>query len=202
MIAKHIPQVPIDRDMRYSWKDAPEKVYAYSMGTWYDNTTPTEVIRVLEYSRKNDIRIRIFQGDRDTGRDWLCEWDVAGRVGRSTGPMQIPLLIHNSRSMGGGHIMDHCIIKITYALGGELLYKQANYHHMPMAARISDLPEYEVAVWVKNHEPDGGEQIHARFRTIREYQRWEKKMQLTIAPEIFVQRAYLEQGLPYEVKAL
>lgn len=204
MIAKHVPDnVAINRDVRYSYKDSPEQVYAVSLqGTWYENDTPKDVIRVLEFARIHKFRLRLFFGDSVTGRDWLEEWDVAGYIGRTHGPLKSPILLHNKSSSGGGIVGANSIVKITYSRGGELLYQHPKYHHMPMAARISDLPEYEVAVWVKNHEPDGGEQIHARFKTIAQYQRWEKKMQVTIAPEIFVQRAYLESGLPYEVKAL
>ena len=101
--------------------------YQIVHGTAYHIQTPAAVIRVLESSRRFNSRIRVFYGDIETGRDWCEEYDTIGTIGRSMGKIKIPLLIKNSRSMGGEAILDHCIIKITEAAGGRVLYQSKNY---------------------------------------------------------------------------
>ena len=90
-------------------------------GTTYKDETPKEVIDILERYRQSRSlgRLRLFYGSE--GRAW---GDVEeGYIGRSMGGEKIPLLIKNSRSMGGGGILDHCIVKIETAKGKRLLWK-------------------------------------------------------------------------------
>jgi len=87
--------------------------YKIINGTAYHNSTPQEVINILENARLTKKRIRLFYGDSTTGKCWNEEHDIIGYIGRSTGNIKIPLLINNSRSFGGGALLDHCIIKIT-----------------------------------------------------------------------------------------
>jgi len=93
-------------------------------GTTYKDETPKAVINLLEASRTNHTRIRIFYGDVKTGRDW-GDLPMCGTIGRSMGPIKIPLLIRTSRSTGGEGILDHCIVKITESKGGRVLYQVA-----------------------------------------------------------------------------
>ena len=53
--------------------------------------------------------------------------DVIGTIWRSTGAKQIPLLIKNSRSTGGGSILDHCILKIVDVKSKRVLYQHEKY---------------------------------------------------------------------------
>lgn len=126
----------------YFETDAHGATYQIIGGTAYHLQTPAAVIRVLENTRHNGKRIRIFYGDMETGRDWCEEYDTIGTIGRSMGKIKIPLLIKNSRSMGGGAILDHCIIKITEAAGGRVLYQASNY--TPPAVGITDQGEKAV----------------------------------------------------------
>lgn len=100
--------------------------YKIVNGTAYNINTSDEVIKVLESARTDKKRIRIFYGDTNTGRDWMEIDDTIGTVGRSTGINKIPLLIKNSRSMGGGAILDHCIVKIT--IDKEIVYQNPEYY--------------------------------------------------------------------------
>lgn len=84
-------------------------------GTTYDDRTPLQVAQRLEELRANDARVRIYYGDTTTGADWGDTHDVEGRIGRSTGPMKVPLLIHNRRSLGGSAVLDHCIVAIRHS---------------------------------------------------------------------------------------
>lgn len=108
------------------------KPYKIANGTFYNNGTPDEVIKILEDSRINKKRIRIFLGDTKTGKDWTESYDTIGRIGRSCGEIKIPILIKNRQSLGGGAILDHCIVKIT--INKEVVYQHPEYH----------LPEFEV----------------------------------------------------------
>ena len=108
-----------------------EEDYQVINGTAYHKDTPEEVISWLETSRERKQRIRIFYGDRKTGRDWKEECDTMGYIGRSTGRIKIPILLHNSRSTGGTAVLDHCIVKIT-TVGSDnkphTVYQHKNYH--------------------------------------------------------------------------
>ena len=81
--------------------------------TFYHNDTNSDVIKVLEQVRQDHTRIQLDLGDAKTGRDWNEVHDITGYVGRSMGPKKIPILVYNSRSFGGGAILDHCIVKFV-----------------------------------------------------------------------------------------
>lgn len=84
-------------------------------GTTYHDETPRAVVCALERARVNDTRIRLVYGDTDSGLSWGEVNDVAGTLGRSMGPVKIPILLANSRSVGGAGVLDHCIIGIRYS---------------------------------------------------------------------------------------
>ncbi len=97
-------------------------------GTFYNIDTPKKVINILEWSRINKERIVLDYGDSETGKSWGEVYDIIGCIGRSTGPIKIPILIHNKRSIGGGSVLDHCIVRILTAKGKKVLYEHKNYH--------------------------------------------------------------------------
>ena len=95
------------------------------------------------------------------------------------GPVKVPLLIANSRSIGGGAILDFCIVRIRTAAGGRVLYQHPAYHHGSLEIRRKSEP---VAL------PDGrlltvdvlrdGE-LHAAFETMAQARRWVQKLGVT-----------------------
>ncbi len=95
-------------------------------GTYYHIETNLQVIEVLEQCRLNNTRIRLFLGDTITGKVWPELHDVTGYVSRSTGVVKVPILRYNSIAVGGGAILDHCIMKISDTKGN-VLYKAGNY---------------------------------------------------------------------------
>lgn len=89
--------------------------YRIEGDTAYHIDTPIPVIEILEKARQNRTRIRIWYGK--DGQCWNDEFDTIGTVGRSTGQYKIPLLIKNSRSIGGAAILDDCIIRVDVNYG-------------------------------------------------------------------------------------
>jgi hypothetical protein len=104
--------------------------YTEVNGTFYHADTSKDIINYLEVIKAKGFRVRFHWGDTKTGKDWGDTYDVCGTIGRSTGTIKIPLLINNARSMGGGALLDDCIVKITYAnkKEGGVLYQHPKYH--------------------------------------------------------------------------
>lgn len=102
------------------------KKYKVVNGTSYDIRTNIEVIRILELCRENNTRIVLDYGDIKTGKSWNERYDITGRIGRSTGLNKIPILLHNTRSIGGGEIMCYNIIGIKTSIGKVSLYNILN----------------------------------------------------------------------------
>jgi len=96
--------------------------YKVVNGTSYHIETSDKVIEVLESIRKNNSRIVLDYGDIKTGKSWNEQFDITGTIGRSTGINKIPILLHNSRSIGGVGILTHCIIGIKTSKGKISLY--------------------------------------------------------------------------------
>ncbi len=110
------------------------KNYQVVNGTSYNEKTSPEVIRVLESVKASGTRIKLDYGYTDVdgtssaiGQSWGECYDVTGTIGRSTGSVKIPLLIHNRRSVGGGGILDHRIVQVKESKGGRVLYQHPNY---------------------------------------------------------------------------
>ena len=97
--------------------------YKLVNGTSYDKRTDDEVIRILEHCRMNNIRVVLDYGDTKTGKSWNDRYGITGRVGRSSGQIKVPILLHNKRSHGGGEILTHCIIGIKRSKGKDTLYR-------------------------------------------------------------------------------
>jgi len=100
--------------------------------TYYDMETPDDLIEILERARTNRTRLKFYLGDIKTGKDWMEEDSKLGRIGRSTGPIKIPLLIKNVPSTGGGALLTQCIVKIVTSPERTVLYKHPKYYQPEM----------------------------------------------------------------------
>jgi hypothetical protein len=156
-----------------------EPAYRVVGGTYYSSRTPLSVIKVLEEARQDRRVIRLHYGDRKTGRDWLEEHDVVGRLGRSMGPVKIPLLLAPGAD-GGCGLLDDGIVKIRTL--GATLYKHRKYHTGKITirsigaaelAKFPDSKDYTTAIDV-----DG--ENHANFRTMDDALLWLRGMGLYV----------------------
>ncbi len=152
-----------------------DKTYKVSdSGTYYSEETPDEVIKVLESVRGTNQRIKIYVGDRVTGRDWMEESDKTGKIGRSSGPIKIPILLPMVGSTGGGSILDDCIVKIitSPAANGRVLYQHPKYYQPEMKITEEGLPgnpEYTHTLRI-----DG--EVYSRHTSFRSAQRLAGKL--------------------------
>lgn len=48
-----------------------------------------------------------------------------GYVSRTTGSVKMPILVHNSRSLGGEPITERCVLEVRAVVGRVLLWKRA-----------------------------------------------------------------------------
>lgn len=117
--------------------DKPYKVYG---GTWFHAGTDDEVAVRLEIARVNNTRVRVYYGDKDTGRSWLDEWHMMGTIGRSCGQIKIPLMIASARSMGGPGLLEHCIVAIQDVKTKRWEYRHPKFFVPPMAVREIEKP--------------------------------------------------------------
>lgn len=115
-------------------------------------------------------RVRIWYGDRDSGRSWNEEYDVVGRIGRTTGKIKIPILVYNSRCYGGPAISVGSIIRIDDIEDKRTLWKVSNFHVEPMEIKTTDDRDYPYSVM--QNKDDGTIQNIANFKKEEQAKRW------------------------------
>ena len=124
-------------------KDSTGKKYKVTKeATFYNIKTPDSLVSILEHSRIAGKRLKVYLGDAKTGRDWGEESEKYIRIGRSTGTAKIPLSISNSRSTGGGALLDYCIVKLIDTQNNVVLYQHPKYKALKIEITKSDLPNY------------------------------------------------------------
>jgi len=159
------------------------KGYANPLARKFQFHLKQDIVRVLEQARQNRTRIHISLGDTVTGKDWLEENDVIGYIGRSMGPIKVPLLIANRRSLGGSAILDHCIVRVRLSAGGKVLYQHANYHFGSLAIRSKDQAVELPNGRLLKVDVLRNSQVHASFESIEKARRWVHKLGV-VAPII------------------
>ena len=81
-------------------------------GIVFNPNTPDSLIRVLYELYRFKSRITLDYGDTETGRSWEEQYDITGRIGKTTGWLPCFILVYNERSMGGGILLTDCILTI------------------------------------------------------------------------------------------
>ncbi len=95
-------------------------------GLHFNEGTPEQVMQILSNNLHNKERFRFWYGDLTTGRSWNEENDICGYIGCTIGK-RTPILVNNSRSMGGGLILTDCIVKIVNITDGYQVYKHESF---------------------------------------------------------------------------
>jgi hypothetical protein len=100
-------------------------------GTYFRVRTCSTVRQILEHFRlySSGHRLRLYYGDAETGKaSGECE---KGYIGRSLGPVKVPILIPCTRSHHGTSIFDDQIVKIERSnenQGPRLIWQHPNFH--------------------------------------------------------------------------
>lgn len=99
-----------------------ESKYKIVNGTSYHQDTPDALITALEQARKSKTRVIFDFGNTETKESWGESFDICGYIGRSMGPIKIPILVYNSRSLGGGLILTQHVLSVKTSKGKRVLY--------------------------------------------------------------------------------
>jgi len=122
-----------------------------SMPIAYHEETSPLVVNALENARVNHYRIKIYLGDINTGKCWNEEHDIYGYIGLSKGyEAYFPILVNNSRSFGGGSILDNCIVKIKESKGERVLFQASNFQQPIIEIRESKEHGYTHSLYIDN----------------------------------------------------
>ncbi len=139
-------------------------------GVYYHDTTPPEVIKHLEKAMASYSKVRFFYGDRETGKNWMDEYDVCGRVASSMGPRKIPLIITSECKSGGPGILADCIVCLI--VDGREVYRHPKFKFPEI--RIAYEGSYPESPWAAYM--DGEKDPHARFKSELAAKRWSQFM--------------------------
>lgn len=136
-----------------AWAMAPQ-----SRQTYFAPGTDPKAAHVLERCRQQDTKVRLVPGDTSTGRVWFDEHDVVGRIGRSTGPLKVPLLVEPGAD-GGVAILTASLLAIVDWDSGAFLYRHPAWLAPELSIRRGG--ELKLAWEVLDHE-----EVLARFPDI------------------------------------
>ena len=98
----------------------------------------------------------MFYGDIKTGKDWTEEYDTMGYIGRTRGPVKVPLIVANSKSSGGFPLSTDSIVRIT--IDKRTVYQHPKYHIGKIEIRPAPYPGYSHGVFINGEN-------HANFKT-------------------------------------
>lgn len=99
-------------------------------GLYFHVNTPQEVCAEILRAFAADYRVRLFYGDRDSGVCWSDMYNVMGTVRCSTGPMRIPILVHNSTSSGGPAILTSSVVRMVRTSDKKVLYTHKAFEYV------------------------------------------------------------------------
>jgi len=99
--------------------------------TYFAPGTDPKAALALERCRRDRCKVRLVLGDTTSGRSWLEQHDVVGRIGRSTGLRKVPLLVEPDDDDSMPILTDRLLRLIDWHSGRDL------YRHP--AYRLPDL---------------------------------------------------------------
>lgn len=140
--------------------------------TWFDGRTAEPVQQAFEQLRKSRHRVRVFYGDANTGRAWLHESDVIGRLSRSGGAMKLPLLMVDK--MGGSALLSHCVVRLIDLTSGLEVYRHPLFHlpamHVEKASKDDKACGFTHTVLAER--TDGTKEAVANFKSETKAHLW------------------------------
>ena len=151
----------------------------FEVGIYLGDKKTLEVYNQVDYSlmdilnsvRHSKHRIRIWYGDKDTGRSWNEEYSVTGTVGRTCGIFKEPILLSNCRSCFGGAILVGSLIRVDDITSHRTLWKVSNFHVEKMSIEHrSEKTDYPYAVMCT--KDNGAISNIANFKTEIQAKRW------------------------------
>ena len=114
---------------KYSRVEVAKITYKISEdGVYYHHDTPDDLLHLLELHRVKGTYLRFHWGDMKTGLDWGDAYGIRGRMGKSVGPVIVPILLPTRRSLGGAAVLTDHIVMVTMQGGLELVWKHPHYH--------------------------------------------------------------------------
>jgi hypothetical protein len=148
-------------------------------GTFYKSDTPVAVVTVLEIALHTRQRLRIEYGytkddgpDKPAGRAWGAGGIEVCTIGRSMGPIRIPLAIKTSRSHGGASLLDNAIVRITDAKTGKVLYEHPHYSHTGEVIYFAPVTDWERIAARLSFDRLTEQVAHARTRGVQSCELW------------------------------
>lgn len=129
-------------------------VYDVANKVFYSPGTNGKIIALIDGYLRAHTRLRLHYGDVVTGKDWMDEYDVTGRLSTSTGPVRIPIICDNARSSHGTPVLTDCIVRARFANRAhgwkQDLYRHPTYY-VDMDEFRAGIPEDQQAkVWRKH----------------------------------------------------
>lgn len=99
----------------------------HDIGGMYSSETPMVVQKILDHYMSVDTcsQLRVFYGDMKTGRDYVDDIDVIGRIGSIGAPLKFPTLILRDGSMT---LLGPNIVRLMEVDSYTDLYRHENYH--------------------------------------------------------------------------
>lgn len=160
-MATPTPNITTHDDGTLTWTHAHGSVHYRKApsGVHYHARTAPEVVKILEMARVSSLKVRLFYGDPETGKDWLEEHDVEGRLGNSMGPLKVPLLVAPGQ-IGGAPLLDQCIVRIQ--VRGMEAWRHPNYHTGLLSLGPTGVPSEPYGVLV-----DGAIRTRFKSETVR-----------------------------------
>ena len=134
-------------------------------GTTYPEGVDSKLIQELEKARLAGKSVYFRLGDKLTGQDWLDDYALYGKLGRSMGPEKILILLKTSRSIDGPAILVNCIVRLL--VEGKEVWRHPLYTVPDFSIEWSAFnKQCNVRVQHKTHE------ILACFDTKDQAKRW------------------------------
>lgn len=104
-----------------AWSDSP-----HADTTYFGPRCSQALAEALETCRRKDCTVRLVLGDTFTGDSSFDEYGVIGRIGRSCGPLKVPLLLPSLQPCGEPVNCDRVLAVLEWETGLPV-FRHENY---------------------------------------------------------------------------